>query len=316
VRYLFDIQAKTNMIKQNIGRVLLGKEKAVELALTALVCGGHLLIEDAPGLGKTTLATGLAKSLGCSFGRIQFTPDLLPSDIMGFTIYDINTGQKTLCPGGVMHQLVLADEINRTSPKTQSALLEAMQEYQVTVDSQTIDLPRPFMVMATQNPLEFAGTYPLPEAQMDRFFMRIRLGYPSLNEEIDILSYHQGGNGGPDLQAVLSAEEVLQMQQALYSVDISQAVKHYISKISEASRKHKEIELPISPRGSIALMRAAMGRALLLGRAYTLPDDVQEMAEAVLAHRLGLSPAYRAKKRNGEMILKEILATLPVPAAS
>ena len=316
VRYLLDIQVKADMVKQNIGRVLLGKEKAVELALTALVCGGHVLIEDAPGLGKTTLATSLAKSLGCSFGRIQFTPDLLPSDITGFNIYDINTGQKTLCPGGVMYQLVLADEINRTNPKTQSALLEAMQEYQVTVDSQTIDLPRPFMVMATQNPLEFAGTYPLPEAQMDRFFMRIRLGYPTLNEEINILAYHQTANDKPDLQAVLSAAEVLQMQQALYEINVAPAVKRYISQISEASRKHKEIELPISPRGSIALMRAAMGRALLLGRAYALPDDVQKLAEPVLAHRLGLYPAYRAKKHNGEMILQEILSTLPVPAAS
>ena len=311
-----DIQAKAEMVTQNIGKVLLGKKKAVELALTALVCGGHVLIEDAPGLGKTTLATGLAKSLGCTFGRIQFTPDLLPSDITGFTIYDINTGQKTLCPGGVMYQLVLADEINRTSPKTQSALLEAMQEYQVTVDSQTIDLPRPFMVMATQNPLEFAGTYPLPEAQMDRFFMRIRLGYPSVNEEIDILTYHQAVHNEEHLQAVISAAEVLQMQQEVYGITVSRPVKQYIAQIAEASRAHREVELPLSPRGAIALMRAAMGRALLQGRAYALPDDVQQMAEPVLAHRLGLYPAYRAKKRNGEMVLKEILAELPVPAAT
>ena len=313
---MLDIQAKADLITQNIGRVLLGKEKAVELALIALVCGGHVLIEDAPGLGKTTLATGLAKSLGCSFGRIQFTPDLLPSDITGFTIYDIHCGDKTLCPGGIMHQLILADEINRTSPKTQSALLEAMQEYQVTVDSQTIDLPRPFMVMATQNPLEFAGTYPLPEAQMDRFFMRIHLGYPSLNEEMNILSYHQSGVNGENLQAVLSAEEVLQLQQAVYTVAVSAPVKQYIAQIAAASRRHKEIELPVSPRGSIALMRAAMGRALLQGRAYTLPDDVQHLAEPVLVHRLGLYPAARAKKRNGEMVLQEILDSLPVPAAS
>jgi MoxR-like ATPase len=215
-----------------------------------------------------------------------------------------------------MHQMVLADEINRTSPKTQSALLEAMQEYQVTVDGQTVDLPRPFMVMATQNPLEFAGTYPLPEAQMDRFFMRIRLGYPSLDEEIAILSHHQAANGNPGLEAVLSAEEVLQMQQALYGITVAPALKRYVSQIAEATRQHKEIELPISPRGSIALMRAASGRALLLGRAYTLPDDVQQLAEPVLAHRLGLYPAYRAKKRSGEMVLQEILASLPVPAAS
>jgi MoxR-like ATPase len=313
---LFDVQTKADLITQNIGQVLLGKKKAVELALTALVCGGHVLIEDAPGLGKTTLATGLAKSLGCSFGRIQFTPDLLPSDITGFTIYDINSGQKTLCPGGVMHQMVLADEINRTSPKTQSALLEAMQEYQVTVDGQTMDLPQPFMVLATQNPLEFAGTYPLPEAQMDRFFMRIHLGYPTEAEEIDILTHHQTGNGEPNVQAVLSAEEVLQIQQAVFGITVSPAVKQYISQIAAASRQHKEIELPVSPRGSIALMRAAMGRALLQGRAYALPDDVQHVAAPVLAHRLGLHPAYRAKKRSGEMVLQEILADLPVPASS
>ena len=313
---MLDIRAKADMVKQNISKVLLGKEAAVEMALTAVVCGGHVLIEDAPGLGKTTLATGLARSLGCSFGRIQFTPDLLPSDITGFNIYDINTGQKTLCPGGIMHQLVLADEINRTSPKTQSALLEAMQEYQVTVDGQTIALPRPFMVMATQNPLEFTGTYPLPEAQMDRFFMRIRLGYPSFDEEMDILSYHQAGNILTELQEVVSAEEVLQMQEAVNSIKVSSAVKGYISKIAAATRKHQEIDLPISPRGSISLMRAAMGHALLQGRSYALPDDVQKMAEPVLAHRLGLYPVYRAKKRTGEIVLQEILAVLPVPAAS
>ncbi|MCL1816516.1 MAG: MoxR family ATPase [Clostridiales bacterium] len=310
-----DIQTKAAMITQNISQVLLGKEKAIDLALIALVCGGHVLIEDAPGLGKTTLATGLAKSLGCSFGRIQFTPDLLPSDITGFTIYDINTGQKTLCPGGVMHQVVLADEINRTSPKTQSALLEAMQEYQVTVDGQTIDLPQPFMVLATQNPLEFAGTYPLPEAQLDRFFMRIHLGYPSIDEEIDILSHHQLLNKEAEFSTVISVNEVLQLQQAIHEITVSLAVKQYISKIAAATRQHKEIELPISPRGSIALMRAAMGRALLNGRTYVLPDDVQDMAEAVLSHRLGLYPAYLAKKRTGEILLREILAALPVPAA-
>ncbi|MCL2496009.1 MAG: MoxR family ATPase [Clostridiales bacterium] len=313
---MINIPTKAEQIVRNISNVLLGKEKAVRLAMIALVCGGHVLIEDAPGLGKTTLVISLAKSLGCSFGRIQFTPDLLPSDITGFTIYDINTGQKTLCPGGLIHQLVLADEINRTSPKTQSALLEAMQEHQVTVDGQTIDLPRPFMVMATQNPLELAGTYPLPEAQMDRFFMRIRLGYPSLKEEIDILSHHQNGNVETDIAPVLNAGEVLELQQAVYSTAVSDAVKQYISRIAEATRQHKEIELPMSPRGSIALMHAAMGCALLQGRAYTLPDDVQKVAEPVLAHRLGLYPAYRAKKRIGEMVLQEIIAALPVPAAS
>lgn len=311
-----NIQTKMDMITQNIGKVLLGKEKAVEQVLIALLCQGHVLIEDAPGLGKTTLATSLAKSLGCSFGRIQFTPDLLPSDITGFTIYDINSGQKTLCPGGVMHQMVLADEINRTSPKTQSALLEAMQEYQVTVDGQTIDLPRPFMVLATQNPLEFSGTYPLPEAQMDRFFMRVHLGYPSLNEEIDILTHHQNYASDTDIQAVLSSEEVLQMQQAVQGITVSVAIKKYISQIAAAIRRHDEIELPISPRGSIALMHASMGYALLQGRSYTIPDDVQHLAEPVLAHRLGLYPAYLAKKRSGEMILQEILADLPAPLAS
>lgn len=313
---MLDAQAKAEQIKHNIGQVLLGKENVVGLALVALVCGGHVLIEDAPGLGKTTLAVSLAKSIGCSFGRIQFTPDLLPSDITGFNIYDINTGQKTLCPGGLFYQMVLADEINRTSPKTQSALLEAMQEYQVTIDGQTLSLPKPFMVVATQNPLEFAGTYPLPEAQMDRFFLRIRLGYPTPEEEIGILSHHQSATGGFNPEPIISAGEVLELQQAVYAVTVAEPVKQYIAAISTATRQHKEIEMPISPRGSIALMRAAMGRALLQGRSYTLPDDVQQMAVPVLSHRLALFPAYAAKKRNGEAVLQEILAALPVPGAS
>ncbi|MCL1873443.1 MAG: MoxR family ATPase [Clostridiales bacterium] len=311
-----NIPEKVTAISQNIGKVLLGKEEAISLALIALACQGHVLIEDAPGLGKTTLALGLAKSLGCSFGRIQFTPDLLPSDITGFNMYDLKSGAKTFVPGGIMHQMILADEINRTSPKTQAALLEAMQEGQVTVDGQTIPLPVPFMVMATQNPLEFAGTYPLPEAQMDRFFLRIRLGYPKFPQEYDILTRHQTGSPSLDLSPVIGAEDILAMQRQVYEITVSKPIKQYIASIAGASRHHGEIQMPVSPRGSIALMRASMAYALLCGRSFVLPDDVQKMVVPVLAHRLALYPAARAKKRTGEDVLQAILTSLPVPAAS
>jgi len=274
-----------------------------------------VLIEDAPGLGKTTLAASLAKATGCSFGRIQFTPDLLPSDITGFTMFDMKSGEQKLHKGGVMRQFVLADEINRTSPKTQSALLEAMQERQVTVDGHTIPLPRPFMVLATQNPLEFSGTYPLPEAEMDRFFLRIRMGYPNGREELEILSRHQAASSEHAAKPAAKEEDVLAMQHALNDVFIADALKEYIVAVAQATREHADVELPVSPRGSIALMRAAMGAAMLVGREYVLPDDVQDMAVPVLAHRLGLRPAARAKGGSGETVLGEIVKAIPVPAA-
>ena len=307
-----DIPESVRQITHNISRVLVGKGEATELALIALVCGGHVLIEDAPGLGKTTLALGLAQSLGCSLGRIQFTPDLLPSDITGFTMLDIQSGQRTLIPGGIMHQLVLADEINRASPKTQSALLEAMQENQVTVDGQTLQLPRPFMVLATQNPVELAGVYPLPEAQRDRFLLRIHLGYPSAEEEMDILSRHQSAAHEP-LSAVLTEADVLALQAALDTVAVAEDIKGYIVQIAGASRAASDIELPVSPRGSIALMRAAMAAALLSGRDYVLPDDVQRMAVPVLAHRLSLTPAARAAGHRAETVLGTLLQSVPAP---
>jgi len=306
-----------NRITENIGRVIIGKGDAVELALTAMICGGHVLIEDLPGMGKTMLASSLAKSLGCSFGRVQFTPDLLPSDITGFNMFDMATNQRVLYPGGIMSQIVIADEINRASPKTQSALLEAMQERQVTIDGQTIPLPSPFMVIATQNPMEFAGTYPLPESQLDRFLLRVSMGYPTFDEEMRILALHQPQTPGsaPDIAAVASAEDVLELQRGLSRVKVADGVKQYIIDIAAATRSHEALELAVSPRGSIALMKAAMGRAILRGRDYVLPDDVRRLAVPALAHRCVLSSAARARDVRIEDILGQILTKLPVPMA-
>jgi len=302
----------------NIEKVIVGKKDAVELALIALVCGGHVLIEDLPGMGKTMLASCLAKSLDCSFGRIQFTPDLLPSDITGFNMYDMATNRQVLCAGSIMRQIVIADEINRASPKTQSALLEAMQEGQVTIDGRTILLPSPFMVLATQNPIEFAGTYPLPESQLDRFMLRIVMGYPTFDEEMQILSRHQsrGEENGADIGAVASAQDVLRLRRELARVVVSDGIKQYIIDIAAATRSHQAVDLPVSPRGSIALLRASMGCALLHGRDYVLPDDVRRLTVSVLAHRCLLSPAALAKETLAEDVLSGILNTLPVPLAS
>ncbi|MFA9379989.1 MAG: AAA family ATPase [Acetanaerobacterium sp.] len=303
------------MVRENIERILIGKRETVDLALMTLACGGHLLIEDAPGLGKTTLATALARSVDCSFSRIQFTPDVLPSDVTGYTMLDIKTGEKEVRHGVIMSQMVLADEINRTSPKTQSSLLEAMQEGQVTIDGETYPLPKPFMVIATQNPVEATGTYPLPEAQLDRFFMRVSLGYPARSEEIDILQSRKGSSS-VEVGAVATAGDVLFLQEQVLKITCARPVMQYIVDIANNTRKSEKLALGASPRGSLALMRAAMAHALFDGRDYVLPDDVKAMAQPVLAHRLIVQLSAGAHKRSAELVLQEILRTTPVPVQS
>ncbi len=302
-------------LQQNIRRVVIGKDEAIELLLIAMLCRGHVLIEDVPGVGKTTLASALARSLQCSFKRIQFTPDVTPSDVTGFTMVNMKTGETEFRPGAVMSQIVLADEINRTSPKTQSALLEVMEEGQVTVDGVTRKLPRPFMVLATQNPVDFVGTYPLPEAQMDRFLLRISIGYPTLEEEIDVLERYSGTVVPMEtLQPVCGAEEICAMQEQLGNIYCSREVRSYAAMIVSATRSHPSLQLGASPRGSIALVRAAQACALLSGRDYIIPDDIRRMALPVLTHRLILTPEARMKGVRAERILQELLSQIPVPA--
>jgi len=301
-------------LQQNIRKVIVGKDEAIELALIALLCKGHVLIEDVPGVGKTTLVAALARSLSCSFKRIQFTPDVMPSDITGFTMPSMQTGAMEFKPGAVMSQIVLADEINRTSPKTQSSLLEVMEEGQVTVDGVTHALPRPFMVLATQNPVDFVGTYPLPEAQMDRFFLRISIGYPSIEEEMDVLERYSGQVSPlTTLQPVCSAGDVIAMQEQIGSVYCSREVRSYVAQLAAYTRKHPALALGASPRGAIALIRAAQACAVLAGRDFILPDDVKRMALPVLSHRLMLTPEARMKGQSAQQILMSALSSVPVP---
>ena len=305
-----------NRIRQNIQKVMVGKSDCIDLILNAMICGGHVLIEDIPGLGKTTLVESLARSLGCTFRRIQFTPDVLPSDITGFTMYNMQTGEQEVHPGSIMSQIILADEINRTSPKTQSALLEAMQENQVTIDGKTYPLPQPFMVLATQNPIELVGTYPLPEAQLDRFLMRIRLGYPNKEEELHILDRHRRSTSPSKLTPVLSAQHVLTLQKAMEEIQCAPNLCRYIIDIAEQTRSHPDVRLGVSPRGSIALMRTAMANAMLNGRDYVIPDDVQRMLIPVLAHRMVMHPRASSSNHSAADVLKEIVRSLPVPGVS
>ena len=310
-----DCKPLLDAIRDNIRQVIVGKERVIDHLLILLLCSGHVLIEDMPGLGKTTLVSALAASLGCSFRRIQFTPDVLPSDITGFTMFNLKTGEQELHPGSIMHQIVLADEINRTSPKTQSALLEVMQENQVTIDGKTYPAPAPFMVLATQNPVEMAGTYPLPEAQLDRFFMRISMGYPTHGEELEILHNHRSRQKAVKLQAVATAEDVLHMQQGLDEILCAPPVLDYVVSIVEATRSLGEVLLGVSPRGAIALMQAAKGCALLEGRRYVLPDDVQRMAAPVLCHRMVLRTRAGMQRQTPETVLDAVLRAVPVPSA-
>ncbi len=280
----------TRKLQDNIGQVLVGKQEAIQLLMIALLCRGHCLVEDVPGVGKTTLAHAFARSLGLMFQRIQFTPDVLPSDITGYTVYDLKQGAMTFHTGAIMSQIILADEINRSSPKTQSSLLEAMQEGQVTVDGQTYPLPQPFMVLATQNPIEFSGTFPLPEAQLDRFLLRIHLGYPTQDEEIAILQQHLKTHLVQSLPAVVTQPEIEALQQACEAVRVSDPILEYISRLVAWTRVQEAIALGISPRGGIALMQAARAQAFLAGRTFVIPDDVQSLLEPVWSHRLVLRP--------------------------
>jgi MoxR-like ATPase len=302
-------------LKQIIGKVIVGKDEVIELLLIAMLCKGHVLIEDVPGTGKTTMVGALAKSLDCSFNRIQFTPDVVPSDVTGFTMVNMKTGEMEFKPGAVMSQIVLADEINRTSPKTQSALLEVMEEGQVTVDGVTRQLPRPFMVMATQNPVDFVGTYPLPEAQMDRFLLKIAIGYPSIEEEMDVLErYTASVTPMQTLTPVCGAEDVTALQEQLGNVYCSREARSYVAQIVQGTRSHPALQLGVSPRGGIALLRASQANAMLMGRDYVLPDDIRRMALPVLTHRLILTPESRMKGILPEQVLHQIIASTPVPA--
>ncbi len=308
------MQRIVQALKQNIARVVVGRDEAIELMLCALICRGHVLIEDVPGVGKTTLASSLARSLDCSFKRIQFTPDITPSDITGFSIVNMKTGDLEYHQGLIMSQMVLADEINRTSPKTQSSLLEVMEEGQVTVDGVTYRMPKPFMVLATQNPVDFVGTYPLPEAQLDRFFMRISIGYPTCEEEVGILE-RTTTNARPmnDLRPICAAEDIVYMQEQVGEVYTSKEIKTYVAMIAQASRKHSALQLGVSTRGAIYLLRAAQAYALLNGRDYVVPEDVQHMAAPVLAHRLVLSPEARMRNMTAERVLSSVIGSVQVP---
>jgi MoxR-like ATPase len=308
-----DIQAFTEKIINNIEKVIVGKRSAVELAVISLLCQGHLLIEDVPGVGKTVLARSLAKSLGCDFSRIQFTPDMLPSDVTGASIFNQVSTQFEFRPGPIMAQIVLADEINRATPKTQAALLEAMEEHQITVDGITHALPRPFMVLATQNPIEYEGTFPLPEAQLDRFLMRLRLGYPEINDEIDILERQQFQHPVNDLQQVVSAEELIKAEEAIKSIFVALPIKRYIVELTHQTRQHVDVYLGASPRGSLALFRTGQARAAIEGRDFVLPDDIKALVKPALSHRVILGPAARLRDLSGDQVLDEILSTVPVP---
>lgn len=302
-------------IIDNIEKVIVGKRKAVELAIIALISQGHLLIEDAPGVGKTMLARSLAKSIDCTFKRIQFTPDMLPGDITGVTVYNQKTADFEFHPGPIMAQVVLADEINRATPKVQSALLEPMEERQVTVDGNTYKMPVPFHVLATQDPIGYEGLFPLPEAQMDRFLLRISLGYPSVSDEIIIMERQQHLHPIETLNQVADASDILTLQEEVRNIYVDDLVKRYIASLVDATRHHHSIYLGASPRGSLALFRTAQARALMQERDFVLPDDVKALAEPVLTHRLILPSTDQTQDRSGRASIAEILETVPVPGA-
>ncbi len=302
-------------IRGNVEKVVVGKRAEVELALIALMCEGHVLIEDVPGVGKTMLAKSLARSIGCGFKRIQFTPDLLPSDVTGVSIFNQKSGEFEFRPGPILAQIVLADEINRATPKTQASLLEAMEERQITVDGTTYRLPRPFMVMATQNPIEYEGTFALPEAELDRFLMRIRLGYPARGDELEILDRQQLSHPVDQISQVATAEQLLEVQGHVKEIFVAPPLRGYVVDVVSSTRSHPDVYLGASPRGSLALFRAAQARAFLDGRDFVTPDDVKVMAEPVLAHRLIVSPSARVKHVEPGAIVRETLDSLPVPGS-
>jgi MoxR-like ATPase len=300
-------------MRENIQKVIVGKDEVIDLTLVAVLAEGHILLEDVPGIGKTTLARSLAASLGCSFRRIQFTPDLLPSDVTGLSWFNQKQQEFEYRPGPIMSQVVLADEINRATPRTQSALLEAMQERQVTVDGASRPLPRPFLVMATQNPVELEGTFPLPEAQIDRFLLRIAIGYPTEKEENQILERFRLSDPLPGLEAVTSPEELIRLQGERRQVRVENSLRDYIVRVARATRDHEEVELGASPRATLALYQAAQAWAAIRGRDYVIPDDIKWMAPHVLTHRLMISPQAQLRGRQPEELVAGIVDTVPVP---
>jgi MoxR-like ATPase len=310
---LDDLLEAANLIRSNVEKVIEGKPEVVRLSLVVLLAEGHLLIEDVPGVGKTMLAKALARSIDCSVRRIQFTPDLLPSDVTGVSVYDLESREFEFKPGAVFANLVVGDEINRASPKTQSALLEAMEERQVTVDGTTYELEAPFMVIATQNPIEMEGTYPLPEAQRDRFTARVSMGYPSTEAELDMLDTHGGPAALDDLEPVADALDVRKLIDVVRTVHVSEEVKRYVVDLATATRQAPELRLGASPRASLQLLRASRALAALQGRDYVLPDDVQTLAVSVLAHRLLPTAETQVARRTTESVVEDLVARLPLP---
>ncbi len=310
------IAQKISSLQENVGKAIKGKSHVIRSAIITLLARGHLLIEDIPGVGKTTLAHSLARSLTCSFKRIQFTSDMLPSDILGVSVYNPALQDFEFKPGPIFSNVILADEINRTSPKTQSSLLEAMNESQVSMDRKTYPLPRPFIVMATQNPLEYQGTFPLPESQLDRFMMRIRIGYPDMEDEKEILKFQRLNSHIEDLAPVLSIQEVLYLQEMADIIQVDESLMDYILRIVSATRKSERLELGVSPRGGLFLVKASKAMALTEGRAYCIPDDIKGMAIPVLSHRVvvnGHFDRYSQQNDDGESIIADILESVPVP---
>ena len=300
-------------LRENIQRVIVGKDEIINLALIAMLCEGHLLLEDVPGTGKTTLAKTIAASLGCSFRRVQFTPDLLPSDLTGIYYFNQKSQEFEFRPGPLMAQILLADEINRATPRTQSALLESMQEQQVTVDIATHELPRPFMVMATQNPIELEGTFPLPEAQLDRFLIKLAVGYPDAEGENNILLRFEKEDPLNSLQKVVEPAEIIQLQEDVRQIKVEDSVRHYLVNVCRATRTHEDIALGASPRATMALYRTCQAQAAIEDRAFVIPDDVKVMAPYVLTHRLVVNPQTRLRGRTAKDVLREVVETVPVP---
>jgi MoxR-like ATPase len=307
-------QSSFDRIVDNIERAIQGKDEVVRLSLVALIAEGHLLLEDVPGVGKTMLAKSLAKTLGCTWQRIQFTPDLLPSDVTGVNVWDKTTGGFGFKRGAVFANICLGDEINRASPKTQSALLECMEERQVTVDGETHILEAPFMVIATQNPIEHEGTYPLPESQLDRFMMRLSVGYPGRGAELDILDTHGTRSPLEELNAVTDAGEVITLTKMAHDVHVAASLKHYIVELAESTRDHSDVYLGASPRASLYLLKAARAMAASRGRDYVVPDDIKDLAVPVLAHRILLSPEAQMRGASADDVLESLLGRVPIPA--
>ncbi|MES1042221.1 AAA family ATPase [Peribacillus simplex] len=307
------VNQKLELVLGNIEKVIIGKRDIAELSIVALLSGGHVLLEDVPGVGKTVMVRALAKSIGASFKRIQFTPDLLPSDVTGISIFNPKEQAFIFRPGPIMGHIILADEINRTSPKTQSALLEAMEEASVTIDGVTRGLEKPFFVMATQNPIEYEGTYPLPEAQLDRFLLKMKMGYPDVEEEIEVLHRAQYTAPLEELESVITLDELIELQGEVKAVIVDDTIKRYIVELANQTRSHEGVYLGVSPRGSIALMKAAQAYALIQGRDYVLPDDVQYLVPFVFSHRLILKPEANYDGFDAGMVIHEIVATTQVP---